>query len=132
MLKMKKVVNQLKFTLYAVLSTLVVTKSMAQNTCQVVGWATQNGGTTGGGFSNPTIVTSYNQLNAAITSTSVKVVRIEGTIEIPSGGHMNMVDQSGKTVYGMPNAKLVTNDQTKDHSGIFTVKNCKNMIFQNL
>ncbi|MBY0425689.1 MAG: hypothetical protein K2Q22_08645, partial [Cytophagales bacterium] len=37
--------------------------------CGVVGWASQNGGVTGGGSATPTVVANYTDLKAAITNT---------------------------------------------------------------
>jgi pectate lyase len=99
---------------------------------EVPGWASQNGGTTGGGTSAETPVTTYAQLKAAIENTSVKVVKVSGTITIPSGGRISFQDQTGKTIYGTSGAKLVSNDQTKANSGIIYVKRCKNIIIRNL
>jgi pectate lyase len=116
-----------------VLSALLcLTNSFAQSQCTVVGWASQNGGVTGGGTATPTVVTNYDDLKTAITSSSVKVVHISGTITIPSGGRISFQDQSGKTIYGLPGSKLVSNDQTKANSGILYVKRCSNIIFRNV
>jgi pectate lyase len=104
----------------------------AQSQCTVVGWASQNGGVTGGGTVTPTVVTNYNDLKTAITSSTVKVVHISGTITIPSAGRISLQDQSGKTIYGLPGSKLVSTDQTKDGSGILYVKRCSNIIFRNV
>ncbi|GAA3931459.1 T9SS type A sorting domain-containing protein [Chitinophaga oryziterrae] len=104
----------------------------AQTQCAVVGWASQNGGVTGGGTATATVVTNYNDLKTAITSSSVKVVHISGTITIPSAGRISLQDQSGKTIYGLPGSKLVSTDQTKDGSGILYVKRCSNIIFRNV
>lgn len=109
---------------------LFCSKSIAQ--CTVVGWASQNGGVTGGGSASPTVVANYNDLKAAITSSSVKVVHISGTIVIPSGGRISFQDQSAKTIYGLPGSKLVSNDLTKDGSGILYMKRCTNIIFRNV
>ncbi|TGE21717.1 pectate lyase [Hymenobacter aquaticus] len=100
--------------------------------CTAPGWASQNGGTTGGGTATPTIVTTYAQLKAAIQSSSVKVVQVSGTITIPSGGRISFQDQTGKTIFGTTGAKLVSADQTKDNSGILYVKRCKNVVIRNL
>jgi len=104
----------------------------AQSQCTVVGWASQNGGVTGGGTATATVVTNYNDLKTAITTASVKIVHISGVITIPSAGRISLQDQSGKTIYGLPGSKLVSNDQTKDGSGILYVKRCSNIIFRNL
>jgi len=112
------------------LTVLLNGTSYAQ--CQVVGWASQNGGVTGGGSASPTIVKTYTELKNALTSSSVKVVHVSGSITIPSAGRISIQDQSGKTIYGLPGSKLISKDLTKDGSGIFNVKRCSNMIFRNL
>ncbi|AHJ96631.1 pectate lyase family protein [Hymenobacter swuensis] len=101
-------------------------------TCGAQGWASQNGGTLGGGTATPTVVTTYAQLKAAITNASVKVVQVNGTITIPSGGRISFQDQTGKTIFGSAGAKLVSADQTKDNSGIMYMKRCKNVLLRNL
>lgn len=100
--------------------------------CSLVGWASQNGGVTGGGTAAPTVVSTYDALKTAITSSTVKVVHISGTITIPSGGRISFQDQSAKTIYGLPGSKLVSNDLTKDGSGIIYVKRVSNVIFRNV
>jgi uncharacterized repeat protein (TIGR02543 family) len=103
-----------------------------QSQCPVVGWASQNGGVTGGGSASATVVTTYDQLKTAITSATVKVVHVSGTITIPSAGRISFQDQSAKTVYGLPGSRLVSADLTGSGSGIFYVKRCSNIIFRNL
>jgi pectate lyase len=101
-------------------------------TCSAQGWASQNGGTTGGGTSTETVVSTYAALKSAIENTSVKVVKVTGTITIPSAGRISFQDQSGKTIYGASGAKLVSADQTTSGSGILYVKRCTNIILRNL
>lgn len=106
---------------------------MAQtDACTAVGWATQNGGVTGGGSATATVVSDYTQLKAAITTASVKVVHISGSIEIPSAGRISFQDQSGKTIIGLPGSQIYSNDLTEDNSGIIYVKRCSNIIFRNV
>src|SRR5688572_11693221 len=90
----------------------------ANSQCTVVGWASENGGVTGGGTATPTVVTNYTDLKAAITSSTAKVVNISGTITIPSGGRISLQDRSAKTIFGLPGSKLVSTDLTADNSGI--------------
>jgi pectate lyase len=97
---------------------------------EVPGWASQNGGTTGGGTAAETPVTTYAQLKAAIENTSVKVIKVSGTITITT--RLSLQDQTGKTIYGTSGAKLVSTNQTKDGSGIINIKRCKNLIIRNL
>lgn len=111
---------------------LCLASSFANSQCPVVGWASQNGGVTGGGTAAPTVVTTYAELKSAITTASVKVVHVSGTIIIPSGGRISFQDQNGKTIFGLPGSKLVSTDLTKDNSGIIYVKRCTNLVFRNL
>ena len=104
----------------------------AKSQCTVIGWASENGGVTGGAAAIPTVVTTYDELKTAITSTTVKTINISGTITIPSGGRISFQDRSGKTIYGLPGSKLVSTDLTKDNSGIIYVKRCSNIIFRNI
>ena len=112
--------------------SLCLASSFAYSQCPVVGWASQNGGVTGGGTAAATVVTTYTELKSAITTTSVKVVHVSGTITIPSGGRISFQDQSGKTIFGLPGSKLVSTDLTADNSGIIYVKRCTNIVFRNL
>ena len=104
------------------------------NCAQVPGWASQNGGTTGGGTAAETVVTNYAQLKSAIEDQAVKVIKVSGTITIPATatGRISFQDQSGKTIYGASGAKLVSTDQTKANSGIIYIKRCNNIIIRNL
>lgn len=100
------------------------------NCAEVPGWASQNGGTTGGGSATETVVTTYAQLKSAIESSSVKVIKVSGTITVTT--RLSFQDQTGKTIYGASGAKLVSTNQTKDASGIINIKRCKNIIIRNL
>lgn len=106
--------------------------SFAQDVCAPVGWATQNGGVTGGGAATPTVVTTYTALRTAITSSSVKVVYISGVITIPASGRINFQDQNSKTIFGLPGSKLVSADLTAGGSGIIYMKRCSNIIMRNI
>ncbi|MCC2546616.1 hypothetical protein LJY25_09190 [Hymenobacter sp. BT175] len=103
-----------------------------ESTCAAQGWASQGGVTNGGGTATPTVVTTYDQLKAAITNTAVKVVQVNGTITIPSGGRISFQDQSNKTLFGTAGAKLVSADQGQSTSGIINVKRCSNIVIRNL
>lgn len=113
-------------------ATLCLFSLFAKSQCTVTGWASQNGGVTGGSTSTATTVTTYAELKSAITTSSVKNVVVSGTITIPSGGRISFQDQSGKTIFGMPGSKLVSTDLTADNSGIIYVKRCTNIVFRNL
>lgn len=100
------------------------------NCAQVPGWASQNGSVTGGGSAAETNVTTYAQLKSAIENSSVKVIKVSGTITVTT--RLSFQDQTGKTIYGANGAKLVSTNQTKDASGIINIKRCKNIIIRNL
>jgi pectate lyase len=125
--------NQTMFRLLLASFVLLNTFTLqAQDLCAPVGWATQNGGTTGGGNATPTVVSTYAELKSAVTSSTVKVVHVKGKITIPAGGRITIQDVSNKTIIGLPGSELISNDMTKDGSGIFYIKRCKNFIMRNL
>ncbi|MFH6991601.1 polysaccharide lyase family 1 protein [Flavobacterium sp. FlaQc-48] len=100
------------------------------NCAEVPGWASQNGGTTGGANATETTVTNYAELKSAIENNAVKVIKVTGTITITT--RLTLQNQSGKTIYGTSGAKLVSTNQTKDGSGIINIKGCTNLIIRNL
>ncbi|MEV6495396.1 right-handed parallel beta-helix repeat-containing protein, partial [Actinoplanes sp. NPDC051633] len=69
----------------------------------LVGWATQNGGTSGGGSAPATTVTSASALTSAIGSSSAAVIRVSGTITC--SGMLRV--QSNKTILGNSGASIV-------------------------
>jgi uncharacterized repeat protein (TIGR02543 family) len=101
-------------------------------TCSLVGWASQNGGVTGGGTATPTVVSNYTDFKNAVTNTAVKVIHVSGTITFPSAGRITFQDQSAKTIYGLPGSKLVSTDITAAGSGILYIKRLTNVVFRNL
>lgn len=114
------------------ISVITYVPVSAQDGCQPVGWATQNGGVTGGGNASETVVSDYNALKSALTSATVKVVHISGKITIPAGGRLTIQDQTGKTIIGLTGSRMISSDMSKDGSGIMYIKRCKNFIIRNL
>ena len=114
----------------ALLFCCLVTLGYSQDACEAVGWATQNGGTSGGGNASPVVVTNYNDLKSAVTDDNVSVVHISGTINISS--RITIQDLSDKTIIGLPGAKLVSTNMSKDGSGIFYIKRVENLIMRNI
>ncbi|WP_100445803.1 RICIN domain-containing protein [Glycomyces xiaoerkulensis] len=84
------------------------------------GWATQNGGTTGGGNASPQTVTSASALVSAISGSSPKVIRVSGSINLSGmndvGSNTTIIGDSGATITG----------------GGFDVDGVSNVIIQNL
>jgi pectate lyase len=111
---------------------LIFKVAVAQDQCKVVGWATENGGVSGGGSASPTVASDYNELKAALTSGTTKVVHISGTITIPAGGRITIQDQIAKSIIGLAGSKIVSSDMSKDGSGILYIKRSKNFIMRNI
>jgi len=119
--------------IYSILILLsILFKGYGQDKCEVVGWASQNGGVTGGGSNTATTVSNYNDLKAAITDKNIKVVFIQGDILIPAGGRITMQDQSNKTLFGLPGSSLESTDLSASGSGVMYMKRCTNIIMRNI
>ncbi|MBN1696534.1 MAG: hypothetical protein JW881_03370 [Spirochaetales bacterium] len=87
----------------------------------VIGWASQNGGTTGGSGGSTVNVSSYSSLESAVSGTESRIVVISGTI---TGSGMMQVG-SNKTITSSGGNGTI--------SGFgFTVKEQRNVIIQNL
>ncbi|MDG4829740.1 cellulose binding domain-containing protein [Solwaraspora sp. WMMD1047] len=86
----------------------------------LVGWATQNGGTTGGGNAGTTTVTNASALTSALGSSSAAVIRVSGTISC--SGMLRV--RSNKTILGNSGATI---------SGCgFNINGDRNVIIRNL
>lgn len=68
----------------------------------LVGWATQNGGTTGGGSAAMTTVTNASALTSALNATGAAVIRVSGTISC--SGMLRV--RSNKTILGNSGATI--------------------------
>ncbi|WFF03533.1 cellulose binding domain-containing protein [Micromonospora sp. WMMD964] len=69
----------------------------------LVGWATQNGGTTGGGNAGTTTVSNASGLTSALNATGAAVIRVTGTITC--SGMLRV--RSNKTIIGNYGATIV-------------------------
>ena len=96
-------------------------RAQAQDKCIPIGWASQNGGTTGGGAATPVTVTTLSALQTQASSTGAKVIYVSGTMG--AGVGTRVVVSSNKTIFGLPGATL---------SGGFDVKNASNVIIRNM
>jgi len=63
----------------------------------LIGWATTNGGTTGGGNSTPVVVSNASELRDALSGNSARVVHFSGTIDT---GSSSISIGSNKTLQG--------------------------------
>jgi pectate lyase len=76
----------------------------AQDQCAPVGWATQNGGTTGGGNATPVTVTSISDLTTRANASGAKVLYVSGTMGSGVGTRVRV--SANTTIIGMPGARL--------------------------
>ncbi|KAF8174122.1 pectin lyase-like protein [Mycena galopus ATCC 62051] len=109
-------------TLVALLVSAATIDKRAAPTNELVGFATLNGGTTGGAGGPTTTVTTLAALRAAITGATPKIVQINGIIT----GDGDTIDVGNHTtVVGIGSNSGVT-------GGGFRVKKGTNVIFRNL
>ncbi len=83
----------------------------------LLGWASEAGGTEGGGNQPPTIVTSANEFSVAIAGNDPRVIHVDGTIS----GSFNL--GSNKTIIGVCGAEL---------RGALSISGQQNIILRNL
>ena len=84
---------------------------------------------TGGGNVSPTLVSTADELQKALTAKGQKVIIITQDITVSS--HIS-ISTSDKTLMALPGVKLISLQQNKDNSGILYIKNSKNLILRNL
>lgn len=80
-------------------------KLTGQDLCIPVGWATQNGGTTGGGNASPVTVTTLSALQTEVNSSAAKVIYVSGTIGNGVSTRINV--KANKTIIGLPGATIL-------------------------
>jgi len=98
----------------------ITSACFSQDQCAPVGWATQNGGTTGGGSATPVTVTTLADLQTQASSSGAKVIYVSGTVGTGVGTRVNVA--ANKTIIGLPGARLF---------GGFTIK-ASNVIIRNM
>jgi pectate lyase len=100
---------------------------------ELVGWATQNGGTTGGGNQTPVVVTNAADLSAQLKGTDARVIHLKGNVQgsFSVGSNKTLIGVCGAQIHGhvglsgstnviIRNLKLVGNnctDSPQDCSG---------------
>lgn len=88
---------------------------------QPIGWASDEGGTTGGQGGKTVVVRTENELQKACRSTDTLIIHIAGTVRLAG----NVRPSSNKTILGLGN------DATLAGAGI-TIKEMHNIIVRNL
>jgi pectate lyase len=81
-----------------------ITPSFSQDQCAPVGWATQNGGTTGGGNAAPVTVTSLSDLTSLANGSGSRVIYVNGTMGSGVGTRVRV--SANTTIIGYPGATL--------------------------
>jgi uncharacterized repeat protein (TIGR02543 family) len=112
--------KNLYLAMFCLLSILMHSSLFAQ-TCTLAGWATQNGGTTGGGTAAPITVSTLADLQAQANSVGAKVIYVSGTVG--SGVNTRVVVQANKTIIGLPGAQLFGGFDIKSNNVI--IRNMK-------
>lgn len=84
---------------------------------------------TGGGNVSPTLVSTADELQEALTAKGRKVIIITKDITVSS--HIS-ISTSDKTLMALPGVKLISLQQNQKNSGILYIKNSKNLILRNL
>lgn len=84
---------------------------------------------TGGGTASPTLVSTADELQKALTAKGQKVIIITQDITVSS--HIS-ISTSDKTLMALPGVKLISLQQNQKNSGILYIKNSKNLILRNL
>jgi pectate lyase len=102
--------------------TVAVAPEASAYTFAIQGWATQGGGTTGGGSATPVTVTTQAALISNMQASGARVIRVSGTIALPSG--MTKV-ASNKTIIGVGSGATIT-------SGGINVSQVSNVIIRNI
>lgn len=102
--------------------SVAVAPEASAYTFAIQGWATQGGGTTGGGSASPVTVTTQSALISNMQASGARVIRVSGTIALPSG--MTKV-ASNKTIIGVGSGATIT-------SGGINVSQVSNVIIRNI
>lgn len=100
-----------------------------------IGWGTVDGVITGSEDENPVVVSTQEELEAALdkkSKTAKKTIYIKGVIKV--SGQFSIKDQENKTIYGLPGAAFenTSHSTVKDESGILQLSRCKNFIIRNM
>ncbi|MBN1868744.1 hypothetical protein JW916_15800 [Candidatus Sumerlaeota bacterium] len=106
--------------LIALVSILCLALSAAAQG-QLVGWATENGGTTGGEGGTTVTVTNVTDLRNALNSSSPTIVQVDGIVDVGSTG---ISYKSNKTLVGL--------GASSGWTGRIQFSGCHNFIVRNL
>lgn len=121
----------MKVTLFSALAALspiaalaapITARQSSSATDGPIGFASQNGGTTGGAGGSTTTVTSISELMDAVEGDEAAIIYVEGTLE---GSTDKIRIGSNKSILGKDSSSKIVG------AGLF-IKEAKNVIVQNL
>jgi pectate lyase len=118
---MSRKISRALLAVSALAASVIMAPSANAASFNLQGWATQCGGTTGGGSATPVTVSSTSAFVSAVGSSSASVIRVSGTISLSS---MTKV-ASNKTIIGVGSGATITG-----HG--LNVSNASNVIIRNL
>jgi len=123
-------------TIFAIFAYIFTTGAMATTTdydvSKPVGWGSVADAITGSNDENPVIVTTADELAAALKSDERKTIYVKNTIIFNK--QLSISKAHDKTIYGLPGSMLSnpTHSDDRNESGILILKNCQNIIMRNL
>lgn len=94
----------------AIFTFLVINLFATSPDFSMIGFATLNGGTTGGAGGTETTVSSYEQLKSAVFGTTPKIIYVVGKIEVPGGGDAIEIG-SNTSIIGIGNTAMISQVQ---------------------
>ncbi|MCC8251465.1 pectate lyase family protein [Saccharothrix luteola] len=118
---MSRKISRALLAVSALAASVIMAPSANAASFNLQGWATQCGGTTGGGSATPVTVSTTSAFVSAVGSSSASVIRVSGSISLSS---MTKV-ASNKTIIGVGSGATITG-----HG--LNVSNASNVIIRNL
>ena len=104
----------------------------AVNYCATGSWGYAGTSVTGGGDATPTLVSSVSQFAAAFSEKKPQNKVVIITQNLTFTEMMTIQDASNITIMALPGVQLISEQQTKETSGILFIKRTSNLILRNL
>ena len=132
---MKKIFKKMKVIPMLLIASLIINTVLPKsspfmsfaedpNSLQADGFASQNGGTTGGKGGQTVTVSNYKDFKAAVQSKDAKIVIVDGTIKTTDGDGYGLKVESNKTIMGK--------DKKSTIYGGLSLSGIKNVIIYNI
>ena len=104
----------------------------AVNYCATGSWGYAGKSVTGGGDATPTLVSSVSQFAAAFSEKKPQNKVVIITQNLTFTKMITIQDASNITIMALPGVQLISEQQTKETSGILFIKRTSNLILRNL